>query len=190
MCKYKQKYPKQHNRNNISIHGDTWKNQFPAAWALRAQVGALLPADLREGRHGLAGVQPPHQRRRLLQGRGRQPRRHCHRPILHLQVRQGDRAWGQVLVGMRRSGEARAGGAGNRGHRCRPSRLHDAAGRADGQREGRRDLNESLSIGRLKSLMVNAYYLERILSRFGNALNMTLNDKLVNELFGIATYVA
>ena len=49
MCKYKQKYPKQHNRNNISIHGDTWKNQFPAAWALRAQVGAVLPADLLEG---------------------------------------------------------------------------------------------------------------------------------------------
>lgn len=54
----------------------------------------------------------------------------------------------------------------------------------------RRDLDTSLSIGRLKSMMVNAYYLERILSRFGNSPNMTLNDKLVKELFGIAAEVA
>lgn len=54
----------------------------------------------------------------------------------------------------------------------------------------RRDLDASLSIGRLKSMMVNAYYLERILSRFGNEPNMALNDKLVKELFGIAADVA
>ena len=54
----------------------------------------------------------------------------------------------------------------------------------------RRDLGASLSIGRLKSMMVNAYYLERILLRFGHDPNMALNDKLVKELFGIAADVA
>lgn len=54
----------------------------------------------------------------------------------------------------------------------------------------RREINPDLSIGRLKALMVNAYYLKRIISVFDKDPNMALNDKLVKELFGAAAEVA
>ena len=54
----------------------------------------------------------------------------------------------------------------------------------------RREISPGLSVGRLKALMVNAYYLERIIEVFEKNPNMTLNDKLVKELFGAAAEVA
>lgn len=54
----------------------------------------------------------------------------------------------------------------------------------------RREISPGLSVGRLKALMVNAYYLERIIGVFEKNPNMTLNDKLVKDLFGAAAEVA
>lgn len=54
----------------------------------------------------------------------------------------------------------------------------------------RRQLDPNLSIGRMKSLMVNAHYLMRIIRVFGKETDMTLNTKLVKELFGAAAIVA
>lgn len=54
----------------------------------------------------------------------------------------------------------------------------------------RREINPDLSIGRLKALMVNAYYLKRIICVFDKDPNMALNDKLVKDLFGAAAEVA
>jgi hypothetical protein len=47
-----------------------------------------------------------------------------------------------------------------------------------------------LSIGKMKSLMVNTYYLKRIIGVFEKDPNITLNTKLVKELFGVAAKVA
>jgi hypothetical protein len=47
-----------------------------------------------------------------------------------------------------------------------------------------------LSIGKLKALMVNAHYLNRIIGVFEKDSNMTLNTKLIKELFGVATDIA
>lgn len=47
-----------------------------------------------------------------------------------------------------------------------------------------------LSIGKLKALMVNAHYLKRIIDVFEKDPNMTLNTKLIKELFGKAAEVA
>lgn len=54
----------------------------------------------------------------------------------------------------------------------------------------RYEVDSSLSIGRLKSLMVNGYYLQRIIRVFEKDPNTTLNAKLVKELFGAAAFVA
>lgn len=54
----------------------------------------------------------------------------------------------------------------------------------------RREISPALSVGRLKALMVNAYYLERIIDVLEKNPNMTLNDKHVNDLFGAAAEVA
>lgn len=54
----------------------------------------------------------------------------------------------------------------------------------------RRHFAPELSIGKLKSLMVNTYYLKRILCVFEKQPNMTLNTKLVKELFKIAEQAA
>lgn len=51
-------------------------------------------------------------------------------------------------------------------------------------------MNQTLSVGRMKSLMVNAHYLMRIIRVFGKESNMTLNTKLVKDLFGAADIVA
>lgn len=50
----------------------------------------------------------------------------------------------------------------------------------------RYEVDSSLSIGRLKSLMVNGYCLQRIIRVFEKDTNTTLNAKLVKELFGQA----
>jgi hypothetical protein len=42
----------------------------------------------------------------------------------------------------------------------------------------------------MKSLMVNTYYLKRIIGVFEKDPNITLNTKLVKELFGVAAKVA
>lgn len=54
----------------------------------------------------------------------------------------------------------------------------------------RREFNQDLSIGKLKSLMTNAHYVNRIIGAFEKESNMTLNTKLVKELFGVAAFVA
>lgn len=54
----------------------------------------------------------------------------------------------------------------------------------------RRQVNPALSVGRMKSLMVNAHYLMRIIRVFGKESHMTLNTKLVKDLFGAAAIVA
>ncbi len=54
----------------------------------------------------------------------------------------------------------------------------------------RRHFAPDLSIGKLKSLMVNAYYLQRIICVFERQPNMTLNTKLFKELFKIAEQAA
>lgn len=52
------------------------------------------------------------------------------------------------------------------------------------------EFDHSLSIGRLKSLMVNGFYLQCIIRVFEKDPNTTLNAKLVKELFGAAAFVA
>ena len=42
----------------------------------------------------------------------------------------------------------------------------------------------NLSIGRLKALMINAYYAQRIIDVFENNPNTQLNHEIVNEIFG------
>lgn len=48
----------------------------------------------------------------------------------------------------------------------------------------------NLSIGRLKALMVNAYYAQRIIDVFENNPNTQLNHEIVNEIFGFAADAA
>ena len=48
----------------------------------------------------------------------------------------------------------------------------------------------NLSIGRLKALMVNAYYAQRIIDVFEKNPNMQLNHEIVNEIFGFAADAA
>jgi hypothetical protein len=48
----------------------------------------------------------------------------------------------------------------------------------------------NLSIGRLKALMVNAYYAQRIIDVFEKNPNTQLNHKIVNEIFGFAADAA
>lgn len=48
----------------------------------------------------------------------------------------------------------------------------------------RKETNTSLSIGRIKSLMVNAHFIKRFFDASGIDPNSTLNIKLVKELFG------
>lgn len=52
------------------------------------------------------------------------------------------------------------------------------------------ETDPDLSVGKLKALLVNAYYLERIIDVFDKETNMTLNTKLVKELFGAAAALA
>ena len=54
----------------------------------------------------------------------------------------------------------------------------------------RRQFAPELSTGRLKALMGNAYYIQRIICVFEKQPNMTLNTKLFKELFKIAEQVA
>lgn len=54
----------------------------------------------------------------------------------------------------------------------------------------RRQIDPNLSVGRKKSLMVNAHYLMRIIRVFGKKTNMTLNIQLVKDLFGAAAVIA
>lgn len=54
----------------------------------------------------------------------------------------------------------------------------------------RKEFSIPLSIGQIKSLMVNAHYAKRIFDACGLDPNMTLNAKLVKELFGIAAGAA
>ena len=48
----------------------------------------------------------------------------------------------------------------------------------------------NLSIGRLKALIVNAYYAQRIIDVFEKNPNTQLNHKIVNEIFGFAADAA
>ncbi len=48
----------------------------------------------------------------------------------------------------------------------------------------------NLSIGRLKALMINAYYAQRIIDVFENTPNTQLNHGIVNEIFGFAADAA
>lgn len=48
----------------------------------------------------------------------------------------------------------------------------------------------NLSIGRLKALMINAYYAQRIIDVFEKNPNTQLNHKIVNEIFGFAADAA
>ena len=48
----------------------------------------------------------------------------------------------------------------------------------------------NLSIGRLKALMVNAYYAQRIIDVFEKNPNTQLNHEIVNEIFGFAADAA
>lgn len=48
----------------------------------------------------------------------------------------------------------------------------------------------NLSIGRLKALMINAYYAQRIIDVFENTPNTQLNHEIVNEIFGFAADAA
>ena len=48
----------------------------------------------------------------------------------------------------------------------------------------------NLSIGRLKALMVNAYYAQRIIDVFEKNPNTQLNHEIVNEMFGFAADAA
>ena len=48
----------------------------------------------------------------------------------------------------------------------------------------------NLSIGRLKALMINAYYAQRIIDVFENNPNTQLNHEIVNEIFGFAADAA
>lgn len=48
----------------------------------------------------------------------------------------------------------------------------------------------NISIGKLKALMVNAYYAQRIIDVFENNPNMQLNHEIVNEIFGFAAEAA
>ena len=54
----------------------------------------------------------------------------------------------------------------------------------------RREYAPELSIGKFKALMVNIYYLQRIIDVFESKMNMTFNDKLFKELFSIAARAA
>ena len=54
----------------------------------------------------------------------------------------------------------------------------------------RRHFAPEMSIGKLKSLMVNTYYLQRIICVFEEQPNMTLNTDLFKELFKIAEHAA
>ena len=48
----------------------------------------------------------------------------------------------------------------------------------------------NLSIGRLKALMVNAYYAQRIIDVFEKNPNTTLNHETINQIFGFAAEAA
>lgn len=48
----------------------------------------------------------------------------------------------------------------------------------------------NLSIGRLKALIINAYYAQRIIDVFENNPNTQLNHEIVNEIFGFAADAA
>lgn len=48
----------------------------------------------------------------------------------------------------------------------------------------------NLSIGRIKALMINAYYAQRIIDVFENNPNTQLNHEIVNEIFGFAADAA
>jgi hypothetical protein len=54
----------------------------------------------------------------------------------------------------------------------------------------RKETGTSLSIGQIKSLMVNAHFLKRFFDVSGIDPNSTLNAKLIKELFGMATDAA
>ena len=54
----------------------------------------------------------------------------------------------------------------------------------------RKETNTSLSIGRIKSLMVNAHFIKRFFDASGIDPNSTLNIKLVKELFGCEALAA
>jgi hypothetical protein len=54
----------------------------------------------------------------------------------------------------------------------------------------RKETGTSLSIGQIKALMLNAYFLKRFLDVSGIDPKSTLNAKLVKELFGMATDAA
>lgn len=54
----------------------------------------------------------------------------------------------------------------------------------------RKETGTTLSVGQIKSLMVNAHFIKRFFDVSGIAPNSTLNAKLVKELFGIATDTA
>ena len=48
----------------------------------------------------------------------------------------------------------------------------------------------NLSIGRLKALMINAYYAQRIIDVFEKIPNTQLNHEIVNEIFGFTADAA
>ena len=48
----------------------------------------------------------------------------------------------------------------------------------------------NLSIGRIKALMINAYYAQRIIDVFENNPNTQLNHDIVNEIFRFAADAA
>ena len=48
----------------------------------------------------------------------------------------------------------------------------------------------NLSIGRLKALMINAYYAQRIIDVFEKSPNTQLNHEIVNEIFGFTADAA
>jgi hypothetical protein len=54
----------------------------------------------------------------------------------------------------------------------------------------RKETGTSLSIGQIKSLMVNAHFLKRFFDVSGIDPNSTLNAKLIKEIFGMATDAA
>lgn len=48
----------------------------------------------------------------------------------------------------------------------------------------------NFSIGRIKALMINAYYAQRIIDVFENNPNTQLNHDIVNEIFRFAADAA
>ena len=54
----------------------------------------------------------------------------------------------------------------------------------------RKQTRMPFSIGQIKSLMVNAHFIKRFFDLSGIDPNMTLNAKLVKDLFGLVTDAA